>query len=148
LPGRPMLYSTTKKFLEIFGLRNLQELPTLSQIDELLPEGITEDEGQKETLGDLTDKLSQSIEQSYSQGEEELQKISEQLGEISTSADFFEQEKLREKQRKDAERAQSIREAIMVGELVSNRDKNWLQRYDEALLEGKPLEPISEEATP
>src|SRR6185437_12316306 len=28
LPGRPMYYETTKRFLEIFGLRNIQELPT------------------------------------------------------------------------------------------------------------------------
>ena len=52
LPGRPMQYGTTRKFLEIFGLRNLRELPTLSQIDEILPEGITEEEGQK--LSDVT----------------------------------------------------------------------------------------------
>ena len=41
LPGKPMYYETTRKFLEIFSLRNLNELPSLSQIDELLPEGIT-----------------------------------------------------------------------------------------------------------
>ena len=30
LPGKPMQYGTTRRFLEIFGLRNLKELPTLS----------------------------------------------------------------------------------------------------------------------
>ncbi|MES2855138.1 MAG: SMC-Scp complex subunit ScpB, partial [Bdellovibrionota bacterium] len=28
LPGRPMAYGTTRKFLETFGLRNIRELPT------------------------------------------------------------------------------------------------------------------------
>ncbi len=33
LPGRPALYGTTKTFLEIFGLKSLKELPTLSELD-------------------------------------------------------------------------------------------------------------------
>lgn len=34
-PGRPMLYATTKKFLEIFELKDLSDLPSLSQIKDL-----------------------------------------------------------------------------------------------------------------
>ena len=133
LPGKPMQYGTTKKFMEIFGLRNLKELPTLSQIDELLPDGITEEEAEKPTLSSVTDAMSQQIAVgSYSQGEEELNKISSELETISTSSDFFEQEKLRQKAKREAERAQGIREAILVGETVSTRDKNWLAQYDEA----------------
>ncbi len=33
--GRPMLYSTTKRFLEIFDLKDLSELPTLKELEEL-----------------------------------------------------------------------------------------------------------------
>jgi segregation and condensation protein B len=136
LPGKPMLYATTKKFLEIFGLRNLKELPTLSQIDELLPEGMTEEEA-KPTLSSVTDAMSQTIgSASYSEGEDELMKITDQLGSISTSSDFFEQEKVRQRQKRDEEKAQNIREAIALNEEVSNRDKNWLARYDEALMMG------------
>lgn len=135
LPGKPMQYGTTKKFLEIFGLRNLKELPTLSMIDELLPEGITEEEA-KPTLSSLTDSLSQQVGSSYSDGEDELLKIEGTLTDISTTTEFFEQEKLRMKQKRDAEKAESIREAMIVGEEVSNRDRNWLARYDEALAGG------------
>jgi segregation and condensation protein B len=135
--GKPMQYGTTKKFLEIFGLRNLKELPTLSQIDELLPEGITEDEDrQKLQLSDLTEPLSQSIGASYSDGEDELMKVAHQLEQINTSSDFFEQEKKRQQEKRDMDRAQNIRDAIMVGEEVSKRDRQWLARYDEALMEG------------
>ena len=134
LPGRPMQYGTTRRFLEIFGLRNLKELPTLSQIDELLPEGITEDEP-KPTLSMVTDSMSEQImDGGYSQGEEELNKIESELSEISVSSDFFEQEKIRQKQKKDADKAQDIRDALTVDEAVSNRDKNWLLKYDELLL--------------
>lgn len=36
VPGRPMLYATTPRFLEIFGLGSLSDLPTLREIEELL----------------------------------------------------------------------------------------------------------------
>lgn len=141
LPGRPMQYGTTRKFLEIFGLRNLKELPTLSQIDELLPEGIGDEVSEeKPTLASITDSLSESVNTvSYSSGEEELMKIQEQLEEISTSTDFFEEEKIRQAEKRDAERAQNIREALAMGEPVSNRDANWLTKYDEALAAGTTL---------
>ncbi|MGZ3745342.1 MAG: SMC-Scp complex subunit ScpB [Pseudobdellovibrionaceae bacterium] len=146
LPGRPMQYGTTRKFLEIFGLRNLKELPTLSQIDELLPEGIGEEEEEKEkqTLSAITDSMASMVGSSYSQGEDELMKITEQLEEITTSSDFFEQEKQRQREKRDQEKAQNIREALAMNEQVSNRDINWLKRYDEALQAGQSAPEVSE----
>jgi len=38
VPGRPIVYATARRFLEVFGLGNLEDLPTLREIDELLPE--------------------------------------------------------------------------------------------------------------
>ncbi|MGE3759714.1 MAG: SMC-Scp complex subunit ScpB [Pseudobdellovibrionaceae bacterium] len=145
LPGRPMFYGTTKKFLEIFSLRNLKELPSLSEIDQLLPEGIGEEEVNKPKLADLTESMSESVGQAYSEGEEELMKISEQLETISTSSDFFEQENVRQRQKKDADKAQNIREALTMGEEVSTRDRNWLTRYDLALAEGEKAPVVAEE---
>lgn len=134
LPGRPMQYGTTRRFLEIFGLRNLKELPTLSQIDELLPEGIGDDEEDKPTLSSVTDSMSADVKEvSYSQGEEELGLIENELQTITTSSDFFEQEKIRQKQKRDAEKAQDIRDAMTMGEEVARRDKNWLKKYEEGL---------------
>lgn len=34
-PGRPLLYGTTKKFLEVFGLKSLKDLPSLKEIEGL-----------------------------------------------------------------------------------------------------------------
>lgn len=34
LPGRPLIYATTKRFLEVFGLKNLEDLPTPKEIEE------------------------------------------------------------------------------------------------------------------
>ncbi|MGZ3692989.1 MAG: SMC-Scp complex subunit ScpB [Bdellovibrionota bacterium] len=35
--GRPMIYATTKEFLELFGLRDLNALPSLRELEEMLP---------------------------------------------------------------------------------------------------------------
>lgn len=39
IPGRPMIYGTTREFLEVFGLPSLTELPTLKEFSELSLEG-------------------------------------------------------------------------------------------------------------
>lgn len=40
VPGKPIIYGTTKKFLEVFNLKDLAELPTLRELKELNePEG-------------------------------------------------------------------------------------------------------------
>lgn len=134
LPGKPMFYETTRKFLEIFSLRNLQELPSLNEIDQLIPEGIGEVED-KETLSDLTEKLSQTVGSTYSEGEDELMKISGELDQITTSSEFFEQEKRRQREKRDSDRAQDIREALLVGEAVDDKDKRWLERYETGLMQ-------------
>lgn len=38
VPGRPILYATSRRFLEVFGLRSLKDLPTLRDLEELLGE--------------------------------------------------------------------------------------------------------------
>jgi segregation and condensation protein B len=38
VPGRPMLYGTTRRFLEVFELEKLEDLPTLRDLRELAPE--------------------------------------------------------------------------------------------------------------
>ncbi|MEM7645515.1 MAG: SMC-Scp complex subunit ScpB, partial [Pseudomonadota bacterium] len=130
LPGKPMQYGTTRKFLEIFGLRNLRELPSLDEIDQLLPDGIgIEEEDAK--LSDVTEAMSEDYQGNYSEGEEELLKIEGTLGDIDTSSEFFEQEKQRQKEKRDRDRARDIREALDVGEEVDPKDQRWLTRYDE-----------------
>lgn len=38
VPGRPMLYGTSRRFLEVFGLERLKDLPTLRELDEIARE--------------------------------------------------------------------------------------------------------------
>jgi segregation and condensation protein B len=38
VPGRPLLYGTSRRFLEVFGLESLDDLPTLREVAELQAE--------------------------------------------------------------------------------------------------------------
>lgn len=38
IPGRPLMYGTSRQFLELFGLRDLTDLPTLKEFTALDPE--------------------------------------------------------------------------------------------------------------
>jgi segregation and condensation protein B len=40
IPGRPLIYGTSRDFLEAFGLNNLSDLPTLKEFNDLEPEAL------------------------------------------------------------------------------------------------------------
>jgi segregation and condensation protein B len=52
LPGRPLIYGTTKRFLEVFDLKDLSDLPTLEEMQELLGDTdvVREGEGEEAPL--------------------------------------------------------------------------------------------------
>lgn len=138
LPGKPMLYKTTKKFLEVFGLRNIRELPSLEEIDQLIPEGIGgEEPEEKKTLDMLTGELSLDYGARDAEAEEEFSKITDKLSEITTSSDYFEQEKERQRQQRDKDKADDIRERMIMGQDVDSNETKWLKRYEDKILEAQ-----------
>jgi segregation and condensation protein B len=48
LPGRPLIYGTTKRFLEVFDLKDLSDLPTLEEMQELLGDPDVVKEGEED----------------------------------------------------------------------------------------------------
>jgi segregation and condensation protein B len=56
-PGRPLLYGTSREFLELFNLRDLTQLPTLREFQELSEESrkIVEDEAPAPPVAGLSD---------------------------------------------------------------------------------------------
>ncbi|MFH0799200.1 MAG: SMC-Scp complex subunit ScpB [Pseudomonadota bacterium] len=52
-PGQPLLYGTTKDFLEIFSLKGLTELPTLKDIEDLMRERRTVTENRQSEMESL-----------------------------------------------------------------------------------------------
>jgi segregation and condensation protein B len=62
VPGRPALFATTRKFLDYFGLRSLNELPTLAEIrspDFLIDEELRLEEPSEESHGNPGDDASE-----------------------------------------------------------------------------------------
>ncbi len=49
VPGRPLLYATSKRFLEVFGFSRLDDLPTLREIDDLVLPGMGDESEMDET---------------------------------------------------------------------------------------------------
>lgn len=59
VPGRPMEYGTTPRFLEVFGLKTLKDLPTLRDLEDLAEDqGLTENRKFPESEEPLTDTAS------------------------------------------------------------------------------------------
>ena len=52
VPGRPMIYATTRRFLEVFGLDALGSLPALRELEELAREQGLGEEGSEEGDGE------------------------------------------------------------------------------------------------
>jgi segregation and condensation protein B len=61
IAGRPLIYATTKRFLEIFDLKNLRDLPTPKEIEEL---AATTNEGDQAVIIDSDQKIEDSPETS------------------------------------------------------------------------------------
>jgi segregation and condensation protein B len=55
IPGRPLIYGTTKLFLEVFGLKSLQDLPTPKEIEEFEEKPLADNLPPGEAAGDTTE---------------------------------------------------------------------------------------------
>jgi segregation and condensation protein B len=73
IAGRPLIYATTKRFLEIFDLKNLRDLPTPKEIEEL---AAATNEGDQAVIVDSTQEFEdypETSEDSESIGEDAQQ---------------------------------------------------------------------------
>ena len=77
VPGKPIVYGTSKRFLEVFGLKDLSELPTLKDLDSLGPasmEGVLpleEEKGEGEATPEEESKMPESQEAQVDQSSSE-----------------------------------------------------------------------------
>ncbi len=138
LPGKPMLYKTTSKFLEVFGLKSLKDLPSLSEIEELFPEDVA-DETKQTTLSDVSEAQREGFLKTYSAQEKDLEDMTETLKEIKTTTEFFEKEKKEKK-------ASRLLSALEEGQKLTLKDLQWLESYQKRLVEttSESIEDIAE----
>ncbi|MGD8701081.1 MAG: SMC-Scp complex subunit ScpB [Desulfosarcina sp.] len=81
IPGRPLIYATTKYFLEVFELKDLKDLPTPKEIEELTQSRLEE---HPETLVQPAEDGSISPSASPVSGDAEIGDAGQQPPEISS----------------------------------------------------------------
>lgn len=92
LPGKPMLYSTTDKFLEVFGLNKIMDLPELSEVQDLLPQDIL-DSKKTDNLSLLANSLQETKDCNDVQDQEELDKLAKRLSSIEVTTKVLKEKK-------------------------------------------------------
>ncbi len=66
VPGRPVLYATTKSFLDYFNLKSLSELPPLSEIRELVGAGEDKTDSEEQQMDEGSEETAEIIDGSSS----------------------------------------------------------------------------------
>ena len=109
LPGRPMLYSTSQEFLEVFGLKGLEDLPTLREIEQLVPSsevGQNEEDPRVKEMRRLVSQMHSSsateqLEYNPNEDDQILSEIREKVKAISTTTPYLEYQQTLEKLQDD-----------------------------------------------
>lgn len=122
LPGRPMLYSTTDHFLELFGLKDLAALPSLRELEQMVPASQSknpEDEDprvkeMRRLVNSMKADTSTSLLYDPKEDEKILKDIRERVQSIPTSTPYLDEQKALEK---------AAKEAAARGELPENQPK-------------------------
>lgn len=126
LPGRPCLYSTTREFLEVFGLKDLSAMPSLREIEQMIPSSQTgnpEDEDprvkqMRQLVGQMNSDTSTSLIYDHREDEQILQDIRSKVNSISTSTPYLEEQKALEKAALEAAKNPKPQELPVQPELV------------------------------
>jgi segregation and condensation protein B len=99
LPGRPMLYSTTHEFLEVFGLADLSAMPALRELENMVPASIAKGEEDprvkemRQLVNQMTTDTSTSLNYDPKEDEKLLQEIRERVNAIPSSTPTLDAQK-------------------------------------------------------
>jgi segregation and condensation protein B len=108
LPGRPMLYSTTDHFLELFGLKDLAAMPSLREIEQMVPQSQSQNPDDPDSsdprvremrrlVGQMKADTSTTLLYDPKEDERILSDIRERVKAIPTSTPYLEEQKAAEK---------------------------------------------------
>jgi segregation and condensation protein B len=99
LPGRPMLYSTTDEFLQIFGLNELSAMPPLRELENMVPSSQAKYEDDprvkemRRLVGEMTTDTSTTLNYDPKEDEILLQEIRERVQSIPSSTPYLDEQK-------------------------------------------------------
>ncbi len=102
LPGRPMLYTTTQAFLELFGLKDLSAMPPLAELEQMVPTSQSDRGEDPRVLKMRTlvaEMNSDKTRLDYNPREDEviLKDIRDRVSQIPTSTPYLDEQKAIEK---------------------------------------------------
>ncbi|MBI4398978.1 MAG: SMC-Scp complex subunit ScpB [Candidatus Omnitrophica bacterium] len=89
VPGRPLLYATTDKFLEHFGLKSIEDLPRIDEIKDLVARMINQEElsGHKEARAqNQAGEPAEEKQEEVIPGAEERRQVLEEISEVIKNA--------------------------------------------------------------
>lgn len=105
LPGRPILYSTTSEFLQLFSLKDRSALPPLHEIEKMIPTSEALNQAEDPQLREMRTLVEQmksdmvsTLHYDPKEDEKILREIREQVQSISTTTPSTEAQKALEKQ--------------------------------------------------
>lgn len=106
LPGRPLLYSTTNEFLELFGLKDLAAMPSLRELEQMVPTSQSanpDDESpvvkqMRKLVGQMNADVSTTLNYNPREDETILKEIRERVASIPVSTPYLDEQKALEKQ--------------------------------------------------
>jgi segregation and condensation protein B len=110
LPGRPMVYSTTETFLALFGLKDLSAMPSLREIEQMVPTSQSGSDGDEDPrvkemrrlVSHMKADVSTQLDYDPREDEKILQDIRERVKAIPTSTPYLEEQKALEKKAAEA----------------------------------------------
>jgi segregation and condensation protein B len=112
LPGKPMVYGTTSEFLELFGLKDLQGLPSLRELEQMIPSSQSGDPDAPDADDPRVKEMRRLVAQmkadntrlAYDPREDEkiLKEIRERVSLIPSSTPWLDEQKALEKAEQEA----------------------------------------------
>jgi segregation and condensation protein B len=116
LPGRPMVYSTTDEFLQLFSLKDLSAMPSLRELEQMVPTsqaGNPEDEDprvkeMRRLVGQMKSDSSTTLVYDPREDEKILKEIREKVQAIPSSTPYLDEQKELEKQAAAAAAAPAV----------------------------------------
>ena len=123
--GRPVLYSTTSEFLEVFNLSNLQDLPSEHELKSMLESG-------KRDISDIKTLVKDRSGEDFSLSEiQELDQLAASIKSISTETDFTTSLKSEEQRKRKGEKetfsAFELLEQYIARQTVAQNNKKALE---------------------
>ena len=115
LPGRPLLYETTPDFLELFSLNDLSSLPSLREIEQMIPTSQSQNPDDdpktrelRRLVGEM--KADQSTTLVYNPKEDDkiLKEFKDQISAIPSSTPYLEELRAAELEAKEQEKLKKL----------------------------------------